>query len=105
MTLTAKPETGLTTQLFINGEWSNAPETFDDLNPSTGRLLAKVANDSREDIDRAVRAARAALEGVWGDTPGVARGVLLNRLADLIERDAAELARLESLDIGKPAAQ
>lgn len=105
MTLTAEPDTGLTTQLFIDGEWSDAAETFEDLNPSTGRLLAKVANGSAQDVDRAVRAARAALQGAWGDTPGVARGAMLNKLADLIERDAAELARLESLDIGKPAGQ
>jgi acyl-CoA reductase-like NAD-dependent aldehyde dehydrogenase len=105
MTLTADADTGLTTQLFINGEWQHASETFDDLNPSTGRLLTKVANGSNLDVDRAVRAARAALDGAWGDLPGVARGALLNKLADLIERDAEELARLESLDIGKPAAQ
>jgi len=105
MTLTAEPETGLTTQLFIDGRWSDAAETFDDLNPSTGRLLAQVANGSAEDVDRAVRAARGALQGAWGDLSGAARGALLHRLAELIERDADVLARLESLDIGKPAGQ
>lgn len=105
MTLTAEPGTELTTQLFINGDWSDAEETFDNLNPATGQLLAKVANGSAADVDRAVRAARAALDGAWGETPGVARGALLRRLADLVERDADTLARLESLDIGKPAAQ
>jgi len=105
MTTTAEPTTGFRTALFIDGTWSDAAETFDDLNPATGELLTTVANGSAQDIDRAVKAARAALEGVWGATPGAARGVLLNKLADLVERDAAELARLESLDIGKPAAQ
>jgi acyl-CoA reductase-like NAD-dependent aldehyde dehydrogenase len=109
MTLTNEPATdltsGLLTQLLINGEWTDAAETFDDLNPSTGQLLAKVSNGSIADVDRAVRAARAALEGAWGDASGAARGALLNKLANLVERDAAELARLESLDIGKPAAQ
>lgn len=105
MTTTAEPTTAFTTTLYIGGRRSEAAETFDDLNPATGDILAKVANGSAEDIDRAVKAAREALNGVWGNTPGVARGALLNKLADLIERDAAYLARLESLDIGKPAAQ
>ncbi|MFD4640145.1 phenylacetaldehyde dehydrogenase StyD [Lentzea sp. NPDC058436] len=105
MTLTAEPRTGFTTGLFINGTWSDAAETFEDLNPATGEVLTAVAHGSAEDVDRAVRAARAALNGVWGDTPGVARGVLLNRLADLVERDGEILQRLEALDIGKPFAQ
>ncbi|MCR6483661.1 aldehyde dehydrogenase family protein [Amycolatopsis sp. OK19-0408] len=105
MTLTADPGTGFTTGLFIDGAWTDAAATFDDLNPATGELLTRVADASAEDVDRAVGAARAALEGAWGDTPGVARGRLLNKLADLVERDAPELARLEALDIGKPAGQ
>ncbi|RLV50341.1 aldehyde dehydrogenase family protein [Nocardioides mangrovicus] len=105
MTTTVEPETGLTTEMYIDGAWTSAAETFDDLNPATGRSLARVASASAADVDRAVAAARAALDGAWGATPGVARGALLHRLADLVERDAALLARLESLDIGKPAAQ
>ncbi|KRC46442.1 MULTISPECIES: phenylacetaldehyde dehydrogenase StyD [unclassified Nocardioides] len=105
MTITAGPESGLTTGLFIDGAWSHAQDTFADLNPATGELLAEVSSGSAADIDRAVVAARAALEGAWGATPGVARGALLHRLADLVERDAAELARLEALDVGKPVGQ
>lgn len=105
MTLTADTRTGFTTGLFIDGAWTDAAATFEDLNPATGEVLARVADASAEDVDRAVRAARAALEGAWGETPGVARGHLLNKLADLVERDAQELARLEALDIGKPAGQ
>jgi betaine-aldehyde dehydrogenase len=105
MPTTADPATNLTTQLFIDGEWSDGVDSFDDLNPTNGTLLATVANGTADDVDRAVKAARAALDGAWGATPGVARGALLNKLADLIERDADVLARLESLDIGKPAAQ
>lgn len=105
MTLTAEPNAGLTAGLYIDGAWIEAVETFDDLNPATGELLVKVASASAQDIDRAVSAARAALEGAWGATPGVARGALLNKLADLVERDAAELARLEALDVGKPVGQ
>ena len=105
MTLTAEPNAGFTTGLYIDGAWTEAVETFDDVNPATGALLVKVASGSAEDVDRAVRAARAALDGAWGATPGVARGALLNKLADLVERDAAELARLEALDVGKPVGQ
>lgn len=105
MTVTADTSTELTTEMFIDGAWTAAQETFDDLNPATGKLLAKIANGSAADVDRAVVAARRALDGQWGDTPGVARARLLNRLADLIERDAAILARLEALDIGKPVGQ
>lgn len=105
MTLTMQPRAVFTTGMFIDGVWSDAAETFQDLNPATGEVLADVANASAEDVDRAVRAARAALEGVWGETPGVVRGALLNKLADLVERDAGELARLEALDVGKPIGQ
>lgn len=105
MTLTVEPATGFTTGLYIDGAWTDADETFDDLNPATGNLLVKVSSGSVDDIDRAVRSARTALEGEWGATPGVARGALLNKLADLVERDATELARLEALDVGKPVGQ
>ncbi|ANW67251.1 betaine-aldehyde dehydrogenase [Mycobacterium sp. djl-10] len=105
MTVTADTSTDLTTDMFIDGAWTAAQETFDDLNPATGEVLAKIANSSAADVDRAVVAARRALDGHWGDTPGVTRARLLNRLADLIERDAAMLARLEALDIGKPVGQ
>ena len=105
MTLTVEPATGFTTGLYIDGAWSDAHETFDDLNPATGDLLVKISSGSADDIDRAVRSARTALEGEWGATPGVARGALLNKLADLVERDATELARLEALDVGKPVGQ
>jgi acyl-CoA reductase-like NAD-dependent aldehyde dehydrogenase len=105
MTVTANTSTELTTEMFIDGAWTAAQETFDDLNPATGEVLAKIANGSAQDVDRAVDAAQRALDGEWGDTPGVTRARLLNRLADLIERDAAILARLEALDIGKPVGQ
>ncbi|USX52874.1 aldehyde dehydrogenase family protein [Lentzea sp. HUAS12] len=88
MTLTAEPRTGFTTGLFVDGTWPDAAETFEDLNPATGEVPARVSHGSAADVDRAVRAARAALDGAWGDTPGVTRGVLLNRLAELVERDA-----------------
>lgn len=94
------------TSLLIGGRWQDsAGGTFENLNPATGELLCTVAAGTAEDVDRAVKAARAALDGEWGATPGAARGRLLNRIADLIERDAKQLARLEALDIGKPVGQ
>jgi betaine-aldehyde dehydrogenase len=91
--------------LYIGGEWRDADGTFADVNPATEQVLAEVAQGSPADIDAAVRAARAALDGKWGATPGATRGRLLHRIADLIERDAESLALLEALDIGKPLAQ
>ncbi|TDL43031.1 phenylacetaldehyde dehydrogenase StyD [Kocuria rosea] len=94
------------TRMLIGGEWQDSHGgSFQDLNPATGEVLTEVAAGTAEDIDRAVAAARQALEGEWGATPGPMRGQLLNKVADLIERDAEHLARLEALDIGKPLAQ
>jgi hypothetical protein len=93
------------TQMFIGGRWSDARSTFVDVYPATERELGHIAKGTPEDIDDAVRSARKALDGEWGATPGAARGRLLNRLADLIERDAETLATLEALDIGKPISQ
>jgi betaine-aldehyde dehydrogenase len=96
---------GVNTGLFIDGHWRAAADTFDDLNPATGTLLTRVAAASESDVDDAVAAARRAFEGEWGRTSGAARGAVLNRLAELIERDADEFARIEALDVGKPATQ
>ncbi|WP_206336143.1 phenylacetaldehyde dehydrogenase StyD [Streptomyces torulosus] len=93
------------TELFIDGRWRAASRTFDNLSPATGSLLTRVAAADESDVDEAVRAARRALTGPWAATSGAERQLLLLRLADLIERDADKLARLEALDIGKPAAQ
>jgi acyl-CoA reductase-like NAD-dependent aldehyde dehydrogenase len=103
---TRLPE-GTPTDLFINGQWRPAAgdTTLADLNPATEEKLADIAAGSAADIDTAVRAARAQLDGEWGAFPGAARGQILNRIADLIERDAEKLAILEALDIGKPVGQ
>ncbi|XP_078468591.1 aldehyde dehydrogenase 1A1-like [Lampetra planeri] len=94
------------TQLFINNEWQEAASgrKFDVINPSTGQLLCSVSEADEEDVDRAVRAARAAfrLGSPWRRMDASARGRLLARLADLVERDRALLATLECLDAGKP---
>lgn len=93
------------TGLFIDGSWRAAATTFDDLNPATGKVVARIAAGDESDVDDAVGAARRALAGAWADVSGPGRALLLNRLADLIERDADELARLEAVDIGKPIGQ
>ncbi|WP_379069084.1 aldehyde dehydrogenase family protein [Mesorhizobium sp. UC74_2] len=93
-----------THRLLIDGRRVAAlsGRTFETLNPATGQVLARVAEAGVEDIDVAVRSARAAFEGPWGQMKASERGALLLRLAELIRRDEAELARLESLDSGKP---
>lgn len=92
-------------QMLINGRWVEAASgrTFEVLDPSTGQLLARVAEGDREDIDRAVKAARAAFEtGPWRRLKASDRGRLIWKLADLIDEHLQELAELESLDNGKP---
>jgi acyl-CoA reductase-like NAD-dependent aldehyde dehydrogenase len=92
-------------ELLIDGERVPAADgqTFETLDPATGQPIAEVAHAGAEDVDRAVQAARRALEeGPWRDAPAAERGRLLSRLADLIEQHAGELAELESLDSGKP---
>jgi len=91
-------------QLFINGQWV-APaegETDCDLNPATGEAIQPVGKGTREDANRAVEAAQKAYDEVWFDTPPKERSAMLFKLADAIENDAEELARLESIDVGKP---
>src|SRR5690606_12019799 len=92
--------------LLIGDSWQPAASgrTFETLNPATGEVLARVAHGEAEDIDRAVRAARAAFEpgSPWRRTTPRRRAHLLWRMADLIEEHADELAQLETLDNGKP---
>ena len=91
------------TRLFIGGEFVDALDgrTLPTLNPHNGFALAEVAEAGPADIDRAVTAARQAFPA-WRDTAAAERGRLLLKLADAIEANAAELARLESLDTGHP---
>jgi aldehyde dehydrogenase (NAD+) len=74
--------------------------------PSDGKAFASIPASGEEDIDRAVKAARRAFdEGPWGRMPAVERGRCLTRLFRLVEKNAAELAALESRDTGKPVRQ
>lgn len=92
-------------KLLINNEWTDSVsgKTFPTINPSTGEEICRVAEADALDVDKAVRAARAAFEkGAWRKMSASQRGIRLYRLADLIEKHADELARLEALDNGKP---
>jgi aldehyde dehydrogenase (NAD+) len=92
------------TRLLIDGQWVDAAEgkTFETYNPATGEVIARVAEGTAADIDRAVKAARKALEsGPWSRTDAAERGRLLYKLADLVEKNAEELAVLESYNSGK----
>jgi acyl-CoA reductase-like NAD-dependent aldehyde dehydrogenase len=91
--------------LLIDGERVPAADgrTFDTLDPATATPITSVAHAGSEDIDRALGAARRALDaGSWAKASASARARLINLLADEIERHADELAEIESLDNGKP---
>jgi aldehyde dehydrogenase (NAD+) len=94
------------TKILIDNKWvsSVSGKTFETINPATGELLASVAEADSADVDLAVKAARKAFHSKahWRRMSASERGKLLNRLADLIEKNADELATLESLDNGKP---
>ncbi len=92
------------TKLLIDGQWVDPVEggEFETLNPATGEAIARVAAGTAKDVDKAVKAARKALEsGPWSDMDAADRGKLLFNLADLVEKHAEELASLESLNCGK----
>src|SRR5438105_10167902 len=89
--------------LFINGESAEpaSGELRDLVEPATGASLAQVAMANEQDVDRAVDAARAALDGDWGKTPPNERSRLLHALADALVANRKELAELEARNVGK----
>jgi phenylacetaldehyde dehydrogenase len=92
-------------RMLIHGKWVDAAsgKTFPTYNPSTGEILAHVAEGDKEDIDRAVAAARAAFDkGPWRRVAPSERARLMWKLADLLEKRLEEFAQLETLDNGKP---
>ncbi|HEX7084206.1 MAG TPA: aldehyde dehydrogenase family protein [Gaiellaceae bacterium] len=99
MSATAEREVGL----FVDGELVEpaSGELREVREPASGELLARVAMAGEADVDRAVAAARAALEGPWGKTPGTERSRLLHALADAIVANRKELADLETRNVGK----
>ncbi|CAM6086078.1 unnamed protein product [Calypogeia fissa] len=96
------------TKLLIDGEFVDAAsgKTFATVDPRTEEVIAHVAEGDKEDVDRAVKAARKAFdEGPWPRMPPHQRAIILQRYADLLEKHNDELAALDSLDSGKPYEQ
>lgn len=92
------------TRLLIDNVWVDPIDggSFETINPATGGVLTEVAAAGAKDVDRAVQAARRAVEtGPWSRMDAADRGALMFRLAELVEENAAELAALESLNCGK----
>ena len=89
--------------MLLGNEWIGATSgrTVTSVDPYTGQPWATVPDADAEDVEASVACARTAFEGSWGALSGEARGRLLLRLADLIDRDAPRLARIESTDNGK----
>jgi aldehyde dehydrogenase (NAD+) len=98
-----KEDLGVQDRLYIGGEFVDARSggTFEVFNPHDGSKLADVAEAKPADVDRAVVAARAAFPA-WSGMAAADRGRFLLKLADAIEANADELARLESTDTGHP---
>lgn len=100
-----KPEIKYT-QIFINNEFVNSVsgKVFPSINPSTGEKIVDVQEGDKDDIDKAVAAAKEAFKrgSTYRNLDASARGYLLNKLADLIERDVQQIASLETVDNGKP---
>ena len=91
-------------KLLINNQWVPAVggKTFDVIDPATEEVVCKVASADREDVDRAVKAARAAFENPeWRDMKPANRERLMRKLADLLEANSNEFAEIESIDNGK----
>jgi aldehyde dehydrogenase (NAD+) len=93
------------TKLLINNEWveSASGKRFETINPATGEVICDVAEADAPDVDKATQAARQAFNSrEWRNLSATGRGELLYKLADLIEQNIDSLARLETLDNGKP---
>jgi aldehyde dehydrogenase (NAD+) len=90
-------------RLYINGEWvaPNSGETFLSINPYTQEPWAVISQADETDVKRAVDAARSTFEQSWRHTTGLERAGMMNRLADLLEASANDMAVLESTDNGK----
>jgi aldehyde dehydrogenase (NAD+) len=90
--------------LFINNEWrpASSGKTMDVINPATEEVCATVASAGADDLNAAVAAARAALNGPWGQMSARERGRLVRKLGERLMERADEIARLETLHNGKP---
>jgi acyl-CoA reductase-like NAD-dependent aldehyde dehydrogenase len=105
MAAEVQPSLNLKTDLFINGEFvpSTSGKRFATVNPATGETLGEVAEADKEDLERAIAAARAAFEsGPWARMKPRERGKILMKAAELLAARAEEFGRVETLDNGKP---
>ncbi|HEY3083980.1 MAG TPA: gamma-aminobutyraldehyde dehydrogenase [Candidatus Dormibacteraeota bacterium] len=93
-------------EMFIGGQWTSGADggSQEIVNPATGKVIAHVPKGTEKDVDRAVTAAREAFEGGWSDSTPRMRSEVLLKLADAIEANGDELARIESDNVGKPIA-
>ncbi len=91
-------------QLYIDGQFVDAEsnQQFDNISPFTNEKINSVAAGSKEDIDKAAKAAKTAFKGAWGKMKQSERLSYINRIADLIDEHIEELAPLESYDTGLP---
>ena len=94
-------------QNLIDGHWLDASDDrlLKVINPSDGVAFGYLARGTADDVDRAVRAARRAMDGPWGRTPAFERGRVLAALGRLVLEKADDLAELEARDVGKPLRQ
>jgi len=90
-------------ELFIDGKWQKPVKGkyFDTVNPATEQVLARVAEATDEDVDKAVKAARKAYDTVWSKMPARERGKYIYRIARMIQERAREFSVIESMDGGK----
>ena len=92
--------------LYINGRHvdSTSGETFDTINPATGEVICRVQQAAEADVDTAVTAARAG-QSIWAAMSGVERSRIMRQAVKLLRERNDELARLETLDTGKPLSE
>lgn len=91
--------------VLIGGEWRRTADTLPLEDPSTGAVWGEIARGQAGDIDAAVAAAEAALQGPWGRMPAFERGRILARIGQIILARADDLAQIEARDVGKPLKQ
>ncbi|MFT4708668.1 MAG: acyl-CoA reductase-like NAD-dependent aldehyde dehydrogenase, partial [Ascidiaceihabitans sp.] len=90
-------------QMLIDGAWLDASDgaCFDSVNPATGKVWASIPEATEADVNRAVEAADAALNGEWGTMTPTARGKCLRRLGDFLAESSEAIGRVETVDTGK----
>lgn len=93
------------THLYINGKWLEGSEgTFEVKNPATGEILATIQKGGEKETKEAIQAANKAFEG-WSQTSPAERAKLMNKMADLVENDSERLAKIMTMEQGKPLSQ